>query len=498
MARKNRVVAVRPDSTSQRDMITSDTSNSSSIPLLQHLTDGATFEDVDPDACIPLWLVRGLNMNAVLKIKSSISGSSESVSTNLPGLVSGTPSSVLVPLVGNFESILDEWLKDRCKSSEEAALHKAAHEVWYGIVDGCHFHAAVQSKREERNSKLTNFKWRVLVLVPNCTINDLRRLARIQNERSKAKYQFECTVFDLLNGLRQEYEELYKSRMKLSRTGERGVHITHREVAHEYDGGEHAHNTSVKQAVSVAIRLSKKAIEAIGNVVNTDCSDIIFHSPSLNKENHQSKKDVLDNHDCRLFKSFVSFGSLRASKSFMSATSNGLEVAQVNTIYRLKHWSERHKYRAVQANVVTEQFSLAVSAIKEVDRFLDFIGREETYNSMNSVIDNVLRTTECDDELSSNKGNGPELLPSLWDKFRRLHPGKARLLKKRTVGKRLHRLRIQKEQNSSMTNLTIQIHRQLRPLKMILQADRRKKRKRKNRRRYKKRRSGLKSEREND
>ena len=77
---------------------------------------------------------------------------------------------------------------------------------------------------------------------------------------------------------------------------------------------------------------------------------------------------------------------------------------------------------------------LAVQAIKEVEKFLDFVGREETYTSMDCAIENVLRTTSCDGEISSNIGNDivsdhKDLLPTLWDKFRRMHPGKARLLK---------------------------------------------------------------------
>ena len=317
MAPKNRTVAPRPESTIKGQMNAPESTESLLIPLLQNITDGATLRDLDPDACIPLNLVRRLIKNAVKKLRAIISGSSESVANALPGMVSGTPSCCVVPLVGKLESILDDWLKTKCKTPEEAALHKSTHAVWYGIVDGCHLHVAIQEERDEINSKWTQFKWRVLVLQPSCSLNDLRRFARIQNERSKAHYHFECTLYDLLNGLRQEYDELYAARKKVSRTGKKGINITHREVAHAYDGGEHANNTSVKQAVSVAIRVSKKAIEAIGEVINTDCSDMIFHSAALNHENHRTKNEVVRNQDCRLFKAFVSFGSLRASKAFM-------------------------------------------------------------------------------------------------------------------------------------------------------------------------------------
>ena len=275
MARKNRVVAPAPNTVADEQVITSDDLGSST-PLLQHVTDGATIQDLNPDACIPLGLVRKIINNAVLKLRAVISGKSESRSNGLPGMVAGTPSCCVIPLVGEHEHLLDEWIDSRCKTAEEAKQYKELHPVWFGIVDGCQLHAAIQSEREGNESKWNNFKWRVLVLKPSNSYQVLRRFARVQNEGSKAFYQFECTIYDLLSGLRLDYDELYQKKLKESRTGERGVNVTHREVAHSYDGGSHLHNSSVKQAVSVASRLSIDTIEAIGKVVNSDCPDMIF------------------------------------------------------------------------------------------------------------------------------------------------------------------------------------------------------------------------------
>ena len=64
--------------------------------------------------------------------------------------------------------------------------------------------------------------------------------------------------------------------------GSKGVNVRHKDVAHEYDGADHSRGTTVKQAVSVAARLSRRTIEALGEVVNSTCPDVILKSASLN------------------------------------------------------------------------------------------------------------------------------------------------------------------------------------------------------------------------
>ncbi len=193
-----------------------------------------------------------------------------------------------------------------------------------------------------------------------------------------------------------------------------------------YDGGSHESNTYVKQAVSVASRISKKTIHAIGEVCNKDCSDIILEDLSLNKEGFRSIEEVISQKDCRLFRKFICFGALRAAKSFMSAVNDGLAEAQVNCIYRLRHWSESHEYKSVPTKIVVEQYNFSILALSEEKKFLELLGNDDWPPNMETINENVLRTTLCDAELSSNSGNDTDVLPLLWNAFKRIHPGKAR------------------------------------------------------------------------
>ena len=66
--------------------------------------------------------------------------------------------------------------------------------------------------------------WRVFVVQPTYKIDEYRKLARVQNERNKTVYHYECTVYDLLKGLRMEHDALFVEALKKSRTGD-GVSI---------------------------------------------------------------------------------------------------------------------------------------------------------------------------------------------------------------------------------------------------------------------------------
>ena len=79
----------------------------------------------------------------------------------------------------------------------------------------------------------------------------------------------------------------------------------HRDVAHLYDGGDHDRNTTVRQAVSVATRLSLQTLDAIDAMSNMSCEDIILANSDLNHRNVKNVSLVMSTQDCRLFKPFV-------------------------------------------------------------------------------------------------------------------------------------------------------------------------------------------------
>ena len=170
------------------------------VPLLNHLTDGATVIDVHPESCIPLFLNRELCENAVLRLAAIINGTSNNAKAgSLTSMVSGAPSSIVVPLTGELAFLVDEHIEKLSRTSDRqicTETFKARFDVWHGIVDGCQMHGAILHNMKEFPGKWGAFLWRVLLLRPVFEVEDYRKLAIAQNERNRQEYHFETTVHD--------------------------------------------------------------------------------------------------------------------------------------------------------------------------------------------------------------------------------------------------------------------------------------------------------------
>lgn len=391
---------------------------------LSNLTSNCFLADIKPSSCVPLWLVRGRQANAVAKLKCTLTGRSKSPVEHLFGYVSASPSFIVIELKDELRDLLVSYWESARPDEEDVTQIIMGQPKWYGIVNGCQFHSAVSELQAEDPSEWGEFMWKVNVLQHTPSVSDLRRLARIVNERNKPTYSFDVTIFDLLHGLRMEYDILVKERRKESQRSSNIINT--RDVAQAYDGGDHSKNTSIRQAAGIAIKLHPRTIDAIGEVVNTSCADVIVKSKDLNILSLQTEEDVMAHEDCRLFKSFVCFGSLRSAKAFLKAVSTNDAEAQVNTIHRIRHFCELNSYRAVQAKVVADQFELAKQALKEERKFLNRIGENKWPDHMTTAQENLLRTTLCDKELTLNNGNDADVLPSVWRCFKSLYPAKAK------------------------------------------------------------------------
>ena len=364
--------------------------------------------------------------NAVAKFKCILTGKTKSWSQRICGYVSGSPTFTVIELKDELRFLLVSYWEANKEPEEDVEDIIKSKPKWFGIVDGCHFHAAVTELQDEQPDEWQDFVWKVVVLQHTPMVSQLRQLARVLNERNKPTYSFDVTIFDLLNGLRMEYDLLVQERKRESRSG--NITICSRDIAQAYDGGDHFNNTSVRQAAGIAIKLHPATISAIGEVVNKSCADVIAKSKDLNTLQLETEEDVMAHQDCRLFKSFVCFGSLRSASNFLKAVATKDTKAQTNTIYRIAHYSERHDYKPVQAKVVSEQFEFAKRALEEEALFLDVIGETKWPEHMAMIQENLLRTTLCDKELSRNMGNDGDVLPSLWKCFKSLFPAKAKVI----------------------------------------------------------------------
>ena len=322
---KKRITADKPKNGPVKPfMVTSDAtpnkgpSGNSVKVILNNVMKDCEMKDIKPCCCIPLYLLRGKSLPAVRKLVSIFEGKA-AVNNSITGLFSGKPSSVVVPLVRELEKLVIDYFISEGFSEEDSIEIKSQHEVWYGIIDGCQFHAAVTELIKKSQNKWSTFMWKVIVVKPNKDMAEYRQLARLENEKNKAFYIHESTIYDLLRGLRIEYDELYRKALKSSRTGVRGAKVNYKLVAEQYDGGVHTTNTYIRQAASVAVRLSQRTIDAIGQVCNEDCAELILCDKEMNKSDMKTVDDVHSQTDSRLFKSFVCFGALRGAKAFMNA-----------------------------------------------------------------------------------------------------------------------------------------------------------------------------------
>lgn len=413
-----------------------DDATASFSPYLAHITQGSIVRDVDPSACIPLWLARGCDENAIERLINLLTGTS-SQRQNAPalsGMVSGAPTCIIVPLIGELSYIVTEHLEELHGSSDDVESERNIHKEWFGVIDGCQFHGALMRLRVKFPSKWMSLEWKVICVRPGLDLAEYRKLAIVQNERNRQEYHFEATSFDMIRSLRTIHDELQKERSKASRRGT----INHREVAQLYDGGDHTKNTTVKQAVSVATRLSLRCIDAIGTVINMSCAELILNNCKLNDLNLTSTSAILAEYDCRVFRRFLSLSTLRGAKNFMNAVKDKKEDAQVNTIFRARHWCEYHDYRSVNPMTLSEQFDLAKQALYEEQKFLALLNQSVWPKNMETTRENLLMTTVYDSELHSNRGNtgANDILSPVWKCFKRLYPARAKGIENQMENKR--------------------------------------------------------------
>lgn len=407
-----------------------------SLEYLSHVTEGSSIISVEPRACIPLFLGREKSENAIERLKGILNGDlvESHKDVRLTGIVSGTPTSVVVPLINSLYYIVDEHLESIYDCAEDVNRHKQEFSIWYGVIDGSHFLCALVELCAKNAAKWEGYKWRVFCVPEGHPLSEYEKLAIVQNERNRETYHFETTSYDMLRRLRAIYDKLFDERSKLVQNEKQKVLIHHRDVAHKYDGGDHDRNTTVRQAVSVAVRLSAKTIKAIGYVSNMTCPDIILTNGSLNKHNIKSKASAMRHYDCRLFRKLFSISTLRGAKTFINAIKDGEEEAQVNTIYRVRHWSEDHDFRSVNPETLSTLFNHSKLALDEENKFLSVLGQTHWPANMETIRDNLLRSTTHDEDIAINEGNSTDVLPMLWKSFKRLYPGRAKGLEAEQKG----------------------------------------------------------------
>ena len=152
-------------------------------------------------------------------------------------MFAGTPTSIVVPLTGNLFYLVENHFSSIFEDPNDLLYQIVQHEIWYGVIDGNHFHAALMKLRIIVPQKWEFTPWKVIIVKSGYDLDEYRKLAVIQNEKNKQLYHYEATLFDMLISLRDISDNLMNKRRKNSRTGPNGVSVHHRDGPHTYDGG---------------------------------------------------------------------------------------------------------------------------------------------------------------------------------------------------------------------------------------------------------------------
>ena len=358
----------------------------------------AQYIDVRIDRCVPLFLARQTTLSGVKRLKAHILRVWQDIEGNVSGVVSGTGTIIVMPLQAGDEHLVEEYIQSQDPSAPVLTGSDIEMSELFAVVDGCHRISALMEIRQEHSEGWKDYMISCTCLRSRLPFERCMQLQRSQNQLLDEKYRIETTVFDLLKGLKDIYDRL-NSCGSVHHRGSRPVEVKHQEVAEIYDGAPHPKRDSIRQAVSVAYRISKRALDAIGEVVREEKPTLCVPGDNHIHSAANSAEEVMQLVDCRVFRTFVTWSALRASATFMNATANGQEEAQVNTIHRLKSWCARNSFRTAQADIVTKQFHLALLAEKEDAKFLSFIEKDRWPSSMDSLRHDLHQTTRYDEEL---------------------------------------------------------------------------------------------------
>ncbi len=373
----------------------------------------AVYEWIDPHACIPFTRTRTIVPSGVRRLMSLFDGQLMGQSINGGGITCGSDTAIVVHLNGTMLKYVYDHFKEQNLSEDEVKQRVEARSCWYGIVDGEHSHMAI-IKLIDTYERWVGYKWHVTVLKSGKSMERYKQLARCQNERHENRYYVEVTFFDMISNMRYEYERLSMSQKRVT-----GQHVVDAYLGYSMTSKK---TSTLIQTANTVIRLTKSVIETIGRISNDEHPELALGNLKLNKFGSKTVDEIMQQIDCRIFRNFIHITSLKSAKTFMNAKHQYGERAQVYSLYRAKDiYQQRNFSKAVQPDEITRQYELSIYAIEEESKFLKYIHPDPWPTEMNVLRQNLLQTTQLNDEIQCNHGN-KEVLRSLIKAYRRHFP----------------------------------------------------------------------------
>lgn len=387
----------------------------SAISMFADIMEGSVMRAVDPTACVSFVQYRKPTRSGVDRLKRIFS---EELRNGCMGesvnISAGSDAAIVIPLDGSHRHSIRKYLKDLGISGSEIDATMKSKPAWYGIVDGEHRHMAITELIREIPAVWESFMWSVCVVQIGCSMERLRQLSRVQNAKHSEDAWIAVTLHDELSGYRMEFERLLKER--------NGKKPTAVDVATAYDGFTHSAKDTARQKAATALRLPIAVLDEMGSIMSEEHFDI---GAARLPESHPARKDprMASRYiDCRVFRNFITITSIKQATSFMTATGYDGEKVQVNVLHRIRQHCRCNKYKPVSFKVVSTEVQKATAALEEARKFEIFLNDTNWPHELMTLRTNLLRGKTLDDEVTANKGNNSELLPTLLNEYRELFP----------------------------------------------------------------------------
>jgi len=175
--------------------------------------DGAYYDWIDPNACIPFTRTRPIIESGVRRLMALFDASFNGDSIAGGGISCGSDTPIVVKLTGTLQTYAIDYFRDQGKSEKDAKIRFNSRKEWFGIVDGEHMHVALL-RLIETKPRWSGYHWFVTIARSNFGIDKYRQLPRMQNERHNSKFFVEYTFFDIISNLRTEYEKLVQQQRR--------------------------------------------------------------------------------------------------------------------------------------------------------------------------------------------------------------------------------------------------------------------------------------------
>ena len=374
--------------------------------------EGSSNIGIDPSQCVPLVNIRDIAYCGVEKLAKILDGSVAN-----SGMVEGHTLSGALPIVVKLHRIqqnlvTNNLIQKKGMDPDQANEHYNSKQIWYGIVDDCHRHAALCLLIHRNPQKWMGYSWWITVIEEQ-DIHMLKAFTRDRDEKQRKECIVDLTRFDTSRNMKD-----VARRYPLCRGGQitnpnnlrRGL-IT--EIADMYCGGKNQANSTSRRISGVVLRLSDEVIACIGEIMNTEYPDLAI---KLAHDRSRGKRVRVDSDmlDTRVFRTLLNTSTLRSANLFKNADQ---DCDRIYALRRCRFRAVNEGHTSISGLILNEEVENAKAARKEVEKMNKVLGGSQWPLALQNPRINLLETTQLHQQVKENLGEDLPILPRLRELY---------------------------------------------------------------------------------